>query len=113
MRSEAMSPGRAVTAMAAISLKVVSASVKACSITGSILRTCSRAATSGTTPPVARWRSICDAITFDKTFRPSCTTAADVSSHEVSMDKMGMNHETIEVETVFYTDSGREIKEKA
>src|SRR5215217_7203844 len=44
-----------------------------------------RAASSGTTPPWHLWRSYCDDTTEDRTRRPPETTAADVSSHDVSM----------------------------
>src|SRR5512135_2488899 len=51
---------------------------------------CCREATSGNTPPNWACRSICDATTLDKMTRSSSTTAAAVSSQEVSMPRMRM-----------------------
>src|SRR4030095_1789783 len=53
-----------------------------------------RDASSGTTPPHSRWIGTCEAITFDRMAHGfaaspvSSTTAAEVSSHEVSMPRI-------------------------
>jgi len=52
--------------------------------TGTTLRMCARDASSGTTPPYFAWTSCCEATTSDRTRQPSSTTAAAVSSHELS-----------------------------
>lgn len=44
----------------------------------------------GTTPPYNLCRSICDEIMFERTFLPLWTTAAAVSSHELSIAKILM-----------------------
>src|SRR5206468_3668808 len=51
--------------------------------TGMKLRRCSRAASSGTTPPYAACSEVCEETTFE-TIRPFRTTAALVSSQDVS-----------------------------
>src|SRR3989344_1758835 len=56
----------------------------ASAITGKMLRTCSLAATSGTTPPYFFCKSTEEATTLLRTFCPSSTTAAPVSSQVVS-----------------------------
>src|SRR6266853_614610 len=58
-------------------------------VTGTRLRRCSRVANSGTTPPYSAWSSVCEETTLDNT-RPACTTAALVSSQEVSMARSVM-----------------------
>src|SRR5437762_428661 len=58
-------------------------------MTGARLRKCSRVANSGTTPPYSAWSWICEETTLDST-RPACTTAAAVSSQEVSMARSVM-----------------------
>src|SRR5437867_983708 len=60
-------------------------------VTGARLRKCSRVANSGTTPPYSAWSWICEETTLDNT-RPVCTTAAAVSSQEVSMARSIMAH---------------------
>ena len=55
--------------------------------TGAIVATCWRDATSGTTPPYSACTRICDATTSERTRRPSSTTAAAVSSHDVSIPR--------------------------
>jgi len=57
--------------------------------TGIKFRRCSRAASSGTTPPYSACSLICEETALDKT-RPSRTTAALVSSQEVSRAKRVM-----------------------
>ena len=53
--------------------------------------TCCRDASSGTTPPHSRWISTCEAMTLDRICHGragssiSATTAAAVSSHELSI----------------------------
>src|SRR5512136_185823 len=51
--------------------------------------TCFREATSGTTPPKLAWRSIWEEITFERMV-PSSTSAAAVSSQEVSIPRINM-----------------------
>ena len=69
----------------------MAASASARSTTPQMSRTCCREASSGTTPPQARWISTCDATMLEATAHGrarspvSVTTAAAVSSHEVSM----------------------------
>ena len=53
-------------------------------VTGIRFRKCSRAASSGTTPPYSACNLICEEMTLERT-SPLRTTAALVSSHEVSM----------------------------
>ena len=63
----------------------------AASTTPQMSRTCWREASSGTTPPHSRWIAACDATTFERIAQGraaspvSATTAAAVSSHEVSI----------------------------
>ena len=91
INKDEIKPGRCVTAIPSMLSIVTSASFKAFSITGRIFPTCSRAATSGTTPPVLRCKSIWDAIIFERTIRPSSTTAAAVSSQDVSIPRINMD----------------------
>ena len=65
------------------------ASLKAALATGRRFFRCSRAASSGTTPPYSACSLICDETVLDRIF-PSRTTAALVSSQEVSMARMVM-----------------------
>ena len=58
---------------------------------GTMVATCWRDASSGTTPPYGACTSICDATTFARTCRPSSTTAAAVSSHDVSTPSTSMS----------------------
>ncbi len=51
-------------------------------------RRCSREASSGTTPPYGWWVAICEATTLETTCSPERTTAAAVSSQELSMPRM-------------------------
>src|SRR5689334_8474820 len=59
-------------------------------VTREMARTCSRLAISGTTPPNGMCRAIWEETTLASTIRPSRTTAALVSSHDVSMPRMSM-----------------------
>src|ERR1700682_2249244 len=89
-RSAPTRPGALVTATASRSSRLVPASSIARSTTGTMLVRCARDAISGTTPPKTRWIS-CERITRDfwETSSPSPSrTAADVSSHEVSIPRM-------------------------
>src|SRR5262249_8931209 len=79
------SPGPHVTASASSSGRVTPASEAARRITGTMVAMCWREATSGTTPPYAACTSTCEATTSERTLRPSSTTAAAVSSQEVSI----------------------------
>ena len=64
------------------------ASTSASATTGVSSSTWARLAISGTTPPKRAWRSIWLATTDDRTRVARSTTAAAVSSHEVSMPRM-------------------------
>src|SRR5262245_34619072 len=61
------------------------ASASARSTTWYTARTWSREASSGTTPPYGRCTSSCPCTQLDAISRPSRTTAAAISSHELSM----------------------------
>src|SRR6267143_413038 len=87
-RSEPTSPGPSVTATASICSMVVCAVSRACRTTRGSSVMCARDASSGTTPPYSRWTS-CAAAMLER-MRPSSTTAAPVSSQEVSMPRMRM-----------------------
>src|SRR5690606_29507989 len=76
-----------VTAIASTSSGESPARSSAVSITGRTTSRWLRLATSGTGPPNLRWRSIWERTTSDRTWRPFSTTAAAVSSHEVSMPR--------------------------
>jgi hypothetical protein len=86
--SAPIKPGRCVTAIASMSAKPSDARSSASSITGSKVSRCERLAISGTVPPKRLWMSICETTTSDKTVCPSSTTAAAVSSQEVSIPRM-------------------------
>src|SRR5919108_4993161 len=86
--SEPMSPGPSVHATASMSQKVTSARSRASRTTGVRASTWARAAISGTIPPYSPWSSSCEAITLERISRSPRSTAADVSSHEVSMPRM-------------------------
>src|SRR5919201_379797 len=79
-----MRPGPTVAAIASISFSSRPASRSAFSVSASIARRCSRAATSGTMPPVS-WCASCEATRSARIRRPSSTTATPVSSHDVSI----------------------------
>src|SRR5207244_11788572 len=78
-------PGVLWTATQPIWSSVTPAVRRASSMTGSSRWRWARAATSGTTPPKRACRSVCEAMTFDRTRGSSVNTAAAVSSQEVSM----------------------------
>src|SRR4051812_22837909 len=85
MRSEPARPGPFVAAMTSISSQPTSACSIASRITGTRAWTWARDASSGTTPPYGRCRAIWLATALPSTQRPSRTTAAAVSSHELSI----------------------------
>ena len=76
-------PGPCVAATASSCSGCTPASRSAVCTTGIKFRRCSRAASSGTTPPYSACSLICEETALDKTL-PSRTTAALVSSQEVS-----------------------------
>ena len=78
-------PGPDVTATAVRSCPDMPASCRARSTMGVTVSRWARLANSGTTPPKAAWRSIWLATTDERTENVSSTTAAAVSSHDVSM----------------------------
>src|SRR5438874_11478322 len=82
------SPGPWVTAIASMVWYVRSASSYARRTTGTMPRRCSREASSGTTPPYGWWVANCENTTFDAVCSPERTTAAAVSSQELSMPRM-------------------------
>ena len=84
-RSEPTRPGPYVAATASISSSAMPACTMASAITGFSISTWARDAISGTTPPKRAWRSIWLEITDESCVRPSRTTAAAVSSQELSM----------------------------
>src|SRR5207302_1137219 len=61
------------------------ASASARSTTGTITSRCRREASSGTTPPYGAWMASCEATTLERIRRPPASTAAAVSSHELSI----------------------------
>ena len=82
-------PGACVTAMASTVSREHSASASARSVTGTTDVRCSRDAISGTTPPKSRCTS-CERITSERRVAAAdgpSTTAADVSSQELSMPR--------------------------
>src|SRR5438270_9197355 len=83
--NEPTRPGPSVTATAAKSDKTNPLWLRASRTTGTTARRCSREASSGTTPPYLPCVSSCDATTDERTPSPSSTTAAAVSSHELSI----------------------------
>ena len=86
-RSEPTRPGPCVTATASRSAKLVPDSRRADSITGTMFSTWWREAISGTTPPKGAWNATWDDTTFERIRRASATTAAAVSSQEVSIPR--------------------------
>ena len=96
--SEPTSPGPCVTATAPRSAHDARASASARSTTPQMSRMCWREASSGTTPPHSRWIGTCEATTFERIAHGraaspvSSTTAADVSSHEVSMPRISIGY---------------------
>src|SRR5262245_28500660 len=85
--SEPTSPGPCVTAMPSRSGSRTLASASAFSTTGTITSRWRRDASSGTTPPYGAWIASCEATTFDRMRRPSASTAAAVSSQELSIPR--------------------------
>src|SRR2546422_162218 len=83
--SEPTSPGPWVTATPSSSRNLTPASASAFSITGTMTSRWRREASSGTTPPYGAWIASCEATTLESTRRPSASTAAAVSSHELSI----------------------------
>src|SRR5919197_498000 len=86
-RREPTSPGPTVTATPSSSPKLTPATSSARSSSGLRTSTCARDASSGTTPPNRSWTSTWLATRFDRSFRPSSTTATAVSSQEVSIPR--------------------------
>ena len=82
------SPGPYVTPIASISSSVTPASVNAFLITGLIFSICFLDAISGTTPPYSVCIAIWVLITLDNTSLPFFTTAAAVSSQELSIARI-------------------------
>src|SRR6267143_3057000 len=83
--SEPTSPGPWVTATPSRSRNLTPASASAFSTTGTMTSRWRREASSGTTPPYGAWIASCEATTLESTRRPSASTAAAVSSHELSI----------------------------
>src|SRR5260221_11729995 len=94
--SDPTNPGPCVTATAPRSVHVSAACSSARSTTPQMPRRCRREASSGTTAPHSRWIAYCDATTFDLSSHGlaaspvSATTAAAVSSHDVSIARRFM-----------------------
>src|SRR5439155_552424 len=86
-RSEPTRPGPCVTAIPSRSPSLTPARASASSTTGTITSRWRREANSGTTPPYGAWTSSWEATTLDRIRRPSATTAAAVSSQELSMPR--------------------------
>src|SRR6185437_13365874 len=82
------SPGPDVTAIASRSSNPTPDSAIAARTTGTMARRCSRLASSGTTPPYRACVAICEATTDESVRAPRSTTAAAVSSHELSMPRI-------------------------
>src|SRR5262245_3726117 len=80
-------PGPCVTAMPSRSASPVPASPSARRITGTTTSRWRRDASSGTTPPYGPWTSSWEATTLERILRPPSSTAAAVSSQEVSMPR--------------------------
>src|SRR5262249_32070402 len=78
--------GRAAPATPSTRSRRTSARARAASITGSMLRTWWRDASSGTTPPYGPCTASWDETTEERT-SPSRSTAAAVSSHELSIPR--------------------------
>ena len=84
-------PGPQVAAIASKSFNAAPADSNASSITGLMFSRCFLDATSGTTPPNLLCMSIWLDMMFDRTSRPFLTTAAEVSSHEVSIASINIS----------------------
>ena len=83
-----LKPGPTVTATADKSEAATPASRSAAATTSSMAALCASCARLGTTPPHGAWIASCDALASPSTRPSPVTTAAPVSSHEVSMPKM-------------------------
>src|SRR5881628_672925 len=85
------SPGPWVTATASTALQAIPASARARSTTAGSAARCARLASSGTTPPKTLWMSCERMIKLASSGAPPrlppTSTAADVSSHDVSMPR--------------------------
>ena len=96
--SEPTSPGPCVTATASMDWlrEEIPASASALSTTPQMSRRCWREASSGTTPPHSRWIATWDATTLERICHGragssvSATTAAAVSSHELSIPRINI-----------------------
>ncbi len=86
--SEPIRPGPQVTATASRSSQPAPDCSSAASRVGTIQRSCCRAATSGTMPPVAACSATWLATWFASIRRPPTTTATPVSSHDDSMARI-------------------------
>src|SRR5215472_15243175 len=86
-RSEPTRPGPWVTAMPSRSRRPIPASARARRMMGTITSRWRRDANSGTTPPYGACTSSCEATTLESTLRPPSSTAAAVSSQDVSMPR--------------------------
>src|SRR5207244_8354897 len=86
--SEPTNPGPIVAATASRALPSTPDSTSTSATTGVSSCTWARLATSGTTPPKRACRSIWLDTTEDSTSEPLATTAAAVSSHDVSIPRM-------------------------
>src|SRR5207249_7668595 len=83
--SDPIKPGPIVTAIPSTFSLITLARTEASSTMVTILSRCSRDASSGTTPPNRSCVLICEAMTEERIAQPSRTTAAAVSSQDVSM----------------------------
>jgi hypothetical protein len=90
MSNEPMSPGPEVTAIADISVKLTPALFMVSWTMGRISSICLLEASSGTIPPYLLWISSWLDTMLDKIVLPSSTTAAEVSSHDVSIPKINI-----------------------
>ena len=86
--SAPISPGSTVTATASMSARVRPAFSSALRVTPQTASVCAREAISGTTPPYSLCISTCEATTLESSVRPSSTTAAAVSSQELSKPRI-------------------------
>ena len=89
-RSAPTSPGPTVTATASTSPNQIPASERASVSKGLMFSRWAREATSGTTPPNRSCRWAWLEMRFERTWRPSSTTATAVSSHDVSNPRTRM-----------------------
>src|SRR5437763_4530328 len=88
-----MRPGPRVTAMASRSQKVTSAWRSTSANAGLIAWTCALDASSGTIPPYRSCRADCEETTLARIVRSPRSTAAEVSSQEVSMARTRVSGE--------------------